>query len=106
LSSECGIPVLVIFLVVLGGSIRSVIRIDKRIAQIDSPQASELRSALVASERMLWGLCAFLAFHHLAYDMTVYLIFGLTTALTATAERYLAAAGKPLEPARGPAGGG
>lgn len=74
LSSECGIPVLILFLALWITTLRSL-RAATKAAQADPrPIAADLRRSTVAAEAMIWQCCTFLFFAHLGYTNEVHLI--------------------------------
>lgn len=99
LSSECGIPVLIVFLVLLGGSIRSLSSVRKRVAEDARPIAADIGRSALAVEMLLWGSSVFMLFAHVGYDVPIYLLLSVAAVLVRAANGELAVAA----PAPGPA---
>jgi O-antigen ligase len=74
LSSECGIPVLILFLALWITTLRSLRAATKVAAADPRPIAADLRRSTVAAEAMIWQCCTFLFFAHLGYTNEVHLI--------------------------------
>jgi hypothetical protein len=91
LSSECGVPVLILFVALLGHAMRSLWA-ARRLAQgVSTAYARLLQDAAVAAEMLLLGVGIFILFYHVAYDISVYLVIGTAEALARAVQRELAA---------------
>jgi hypothetical protein len=99
LSSECGIPVLVVFVILLAGGMRTLRAARRRAAGDVSPEAAEIRRAVLAMQTLLWGVFVFLFFAHMGYDMAVYLLIALCFVLGRAVELALAPAAPMAAPA-------
>lgn len=94
-SSECGIPVLIIFLVILTHNIRSL-RSVSRAAQADPrATAAGIRRSAFMMELDMWTMCAVMAFAHLGYESLIYVVIGTATVFTRAARQELARAPAP-----------
>ena len=91
ISSECGVPALIIFLALLVHSIRSARRASKLVANLNTPEAAEIRKAALAGEMCMWGMCAAILFAHMGFDPTVYVFLGLMSALQRATQVEIAA---------------
>jgi O-antigen ligase len=73
-SSECGIPVLIMFLALWITTLRSLRAATKAAEADPRPIAADLRRSSVAAEATIWQCCAFLFFAHLGYTNELHLI--------------------------------
>lgn len=89
ISSECGVPALLLFLALLGVSLKTLAAARKRASQDPRPLAREMRQAVLAMEAIMWASCAFLFSAHMAYDITPYLLVALCFVLGRAVEREL-----------------
>ena len=74
LSSECGIPVLILFLALWITTLRSLRAATKAAEADPSPIAADVRRSTVAAGAMIWQCCTFLFFAHLGYTNELHLI--------------------------------
>jgi O-antigen ligase len=104
LAADCGIPALIIFVCLLGSSIRSVAAVRKRLADDSRPLARQIVNAAQASETLLWGMVVFMFFGHMAYAPVVYLLFTTAMVVARAANREVPAlAAVPQAPLAMPA---
>jgi O-antigen ligase len=103
-SSETGIPGLVLFVAVLVMNWRAMraLRRDARLAL--HPQGAEIRAAATALWLVLLNTMAYCFFDHFAYSLTIPIISGLTFALSRGASRELAEIGIQRQALNGAAG--
>jgi hypothetical protein len=90
LSSECGIPMLVLFLLLLAGGMRALGAARRLAARETGPEAAGILKAAQALDLVMWGTCVFIFFSHIGYDMTTYLLVSLSLVLARAANRELA----------------
>jgi hypothetical protein len=101
LAAECGIPALILFISMLVSSIRSVSAVRRRLIADPRPMADQIREAAAASETVLWGMAAFIFFAHRAYDLNIYLLFGVAVVVARAADLELPALpAVPIAPAQ------
>lgn len=89
ISSECGVPALLLFLGLVGTSLKTLAAARRRASQDPRPVAREMRQAVLAMEALMWGSCVFLFFAHMAYDITPYLLVALCFVLGRAVESEL-----------------
>lgn len=102
LAAECGIPVLLLFLYLLGSSLRSLGQTRRRLNRDTRPLARQLRNAVISAETLLWGTAVFIFFAHRGYDQVVYLLISLGFILSRAAARELLAVPAPSAPVQAP----
>jgi O-antigen ligase len=89
MSSEAGIPALLIFLGIIVVTWRSLTRLIRATRCDDRPKARDINHTAHAMQVCLGTLCFFLAFIHLAYDVYPHMVIGLALAVAYTGEREL-----------------
>jgi O-antigen ligase len=104
ISSEAGIPALVIFIAILATSWRSLSRLIRATRGDSRPLARDIHATAHAMQICLGAFASFLVFFHFAYDMLPHLLVAVTLVLSRTAEAALAELAPPQDaPAPGPA---
>jgi O-antigen ligase len=98
LSSEAGIPVLLMFLTLLVTSILWLRDTRKKAHRCRGALAEDILLATAATEILAWAAFVFIFFAHVGYDLTIYLIVSLTFILNRAATREL----QPQKPLAGP----
>jgi O-antigen ligase len=89
MSSEAGIPALLMFLGIIGVTWRSLTRLIRATRRDDRPKARDINHAAHAVQVCLGSLCFFLVFIHLAYDIYPPMVIGFALAVAYTGEREL-----------------
>ena len=106
MSSEAGIPALLIFLGIIGVTWRSLTRLIRATRHDDRPKARDINYTAHAVQVCLGSLCFFLVFIHLAYDVYPQMVIGLALAVAYTGERELRELdAQPCPPVAGSFGG-
>ena len=89
MSSEAGIPALLMFFGIIGVTWRSLTRLIRATRRDDRPRARDINHTAQAVQACLGSLCFFLVFIHLAYDVYPHMVIGLALAVAYTGEREL-----------------
>ena len=89
MSSEAGIPALLMFLGIIGVTWRSLTRLIRATRCDDRPKARDINHTAHAVQVCLGSLCFFLVFIHLAYDIYPSMVIGLALVVAYTGEREL-----------------
>jgi O-antigen ligase len=89
MSSEAGIPALLIFLGIVTVTWRSLTRLIRATRHDDRPRARDIHVTAHAAQVCLGSLCAILFFMHLAYDFLPHMLIGMALAVAFTGEREL-----------------
>jgi O-antigen ligase len=101
LSSEAGIPALAMFLGILVIGWRKLGRLIRAARRDTRPEAQDVYRTALAAEACLAGLCTFLLFFQMAYDMFPDMIIGVALVASSTGESELKRLGlqqsRPLE---------
>jgi O-antigen ligase len=89
MSSEAGIPALLMWLGIMVATWRSLTRLIRATRHDPRPKAREICQTAHAAQVCLGGLCAFLNFITMAYDIFPHMVIGLAIAVAYTGEREL-----------------
>jgi O-antigen ligase len=89
LSSEAGIPALCLFVAALVSSMRALGRIYRRGRRIPGKEAHDIASMALALHTSFVAFCVCGFFNHMAYEVTIPLMAGITVAMTRTASKEL-----------------
>jgi hypothetical protein len=89
LSSEAGIPVLLLFFALLARSMMWIRETRRRARLCRGEMAAEVLHATASLEILAWAAFVFIFFAHVGYDLTIYLIVSLTFILYRAANREL-----------------
>jgi O-antigen ligase len=89
LACEAGVPALLLFLVILGMSWRSLTRLIRATRNDKRPQARDIYCTALATQVCLGGLCVFLCFFHVAYDMLPHMLVAVALVVSTTGTREL-----------------
>lgn len=90
-SSECGIPVLILFVWLLAMNLRSLQATLKRTRGDPRPRVIAIRNAALAAEALMWQGSVFIFFAHVAYNFETHLFIGVAIAVSMVARRELGA---------------
>jgi O-antigen ligase len=85
LSSEVGIPALCLYVATLMSSMRALGRIYRRAKRIPGKQAHDVATTALALHASFLAYCVCCLFNHMAYEMTMPLMAGITVAIRRTA---------------------
>lgn len=105
LSSETGIPGLCLYLAVLVSSMRALGQIYRRARRIPGKEASDIATMALALQTSFMTFCVCALFNHMAYELTMPLMAGITVAMRRAAPDELSRledAGRGQEGAPGP----
>jgi O-antigen ligase len=81
LSSEVGIPGLCLFLAVLVSSMLALGGISRRARRIPGKEASDIATMALALQTSFVAFCVCALFNHMAYELTIPLMAGITVAI-------------------------
>jgi O-antigen ligase len=81
LSSETGIPGLCLYLAVLVSSMRALGQIYRRARRIPGKEASDIATMALALQTSFMTFCVCALFNHMAYELTMPLMAGITVAM-------------------------
>jgi hypothetical protein len=95
-SSEAGIPALIVFLVLVVSCFRSLGACYKRAARIQAAWARDIANMAYALRTSLWGYAVCATFSYVAYDPTLPVIAGLTVGVVGAAQWELARAEREM----------
>jgi O-antigen ligase len=89
ISSEAGIPALLIWLGILAVTWRSLTHLIRATRHDDRPEARDIYQTAQAAQVCLGSLCFFLFFIHMAYEILPHMVIGLALAVAYTGQREL-----------------
>jgi len=95
-SSEAGIPALIVFLVLIVSCFRSLGACYRRAARIQTTRAGDIANMAYALRTSLWAYAICAAFAHVAYDPTLPVMAGLTVGIVGIAQSELACAEREM----------
>jgi O-antigen ligase len=99
-SSEAGIPALVVYMVLLVSCFRSVGACYRRAVQIDTMRARDIANVAYALRTWLWVYAISTIFSYIAYSSALPLIAGLTLGIVGAAQPELALAEREMAEAK------
>jgi O-antigen ligase len=89
-SSEAGIPALIVFLVLVVSCFRSLGTCYRRAVRLQTTRARDIANMAYALRTSLWAYAVFAIFSYMAYSATLPVIAGLTVGIAGVAESELA----------------
>jgi hypothetical protein len=89
MSSEGGVPAILIFFGIISVTWRSLTRLIRATRHDDRPRARDIHIAAHSAQVCLGSFCFFLFFIHMAYEVLPHMLMGMVLAVALTAEREL-----------------